>query len=100
MRRLARSLISPTIAGLIGVFAFLAILQLAVSTGVIPKVVVAKPTAMADSIPELIYKSHIITNFFITFGMTLAATAIAIMLGVPFGYLLYKNRILGEAYEG
>ena len=99
-QRLIRTLISPTIAGLLGVFAFLAVLELAVATGVVPRVVVARPTAMADSIPELIEKSHIIANFFITFGMTLAATAIAILLGVPFGYLMYKNHILGEAYEG
>ena len=100
VRKLAKTLVSPTVAGLLGVIAFLAILQIAVVTGVIPKVVVAKPTAMFDSIPELVTKSHIITNFFITFGMTLAAIAIAISLGVPFGYLMYKNRIVGEAYEG
>lgn len=91
---------SPAIAGLVGIFVLLAVLQVAVSTGVIPKVVVAQPTAMAESIPELITKSRIIENFFITFGMTLAATLIAIVLGVPLGYWMYKNHVVGEAYEG
>ena len=35
-----------------------------------------------------------------TLGQTFAATALALLAGIPFGYFLYRQRTFGEAYEG
>jgi ABC-type nitrate/sulfonate/bicarbonate transport system permease component len=93
-------LLSPAVAGLIGIVVLLAILQGLIVAGLIPKVIVAKPTDAIASIPELHEKSDLVYNFAVTFGMTFAATALAVLVGVPFGFLMFRNRVIGEAYEG
>ena len=99
-KRGLKGLITPAMAGLLGVIALLAILQGLIIVGWIPKVVVAKPTDALLAIPELFEKSNLAGNFGLTFAMTAAATALSILVGVPFGVLMYRKRLIGDAYEG
>jgi NitT/TauT family transport system permease protein len=93
-------MMSPAVAGLLGIAGLLAILQGLIAIGLIPKVVVARPTDAIAAIPELYESTGLAYNFFVTFGMTFAATVLAILVGIPFGVAMYRNRVVGEAYEG
>jgi ABC-type nitrate/sulfonate/bicarbonate transport system permease component len=95
--RLARS---PALAGLAGVVALAGILEAAIRWGWVNRQIVATPSDTLASIPLLYDEEDIVANFLVTLGMTGAAAAIAIAVGVPLGYLLYRRRVLGEAYEG
>jgi ABC-type nitrate/sulfonate/bicarbonate transport system permease component len=91
---------APAIAGLAGLVALLAVLEAAIRAGWVSRQIVARPTDAIAAIPELYEDEAILANFLVTLGMTGAAALAAIAIGVPFGYLLYRRRVLGEAYEG
>ena len=99
-RSVRRVLLSPHIAGLLILVACAAVVQYLVDAGLVPELIVARPTDAIAAIIPLEEEHNLIGNFLITFGMTAAATAIALALGIPFGWLLYRKRMLGEAYEG
>ncbi len=100
MTAVARLARSSTIVGFLGVVALLAMLDVAIRLGWVNRQVVALPSDAVLSIPALQADEHIVGAFFLTLGMTAAATLIALAVGIPFGYLLYRRRVLGEAYEG
>lgn len=91
---------SPVIAGIVGVVVLAAILEVAVIVGLVPQIVVARPSDAIAAILPLQHDMDLVGNFLITFGMTFAAIALAILVGVPLGYLLYRYEVLGVAYEG
>jgi NitT/TauT family transport system permease protein len=95
--RIARS---PAFVGFVAVVALLALLDLTIQLGWVSKQIVASPVSAVLSLPDLEADEHIAGAFFITLGMTACATLMALAIGVPFGYLLYRKRVLGEAYEG
>jgi ABC-type nitrate/sulfonate/bicarbonate transport system permease component len=97
---LARWWASPLIAGVGGVVVLAAILELAVAAGLVPPIVVARPSDAVAAIGPLHRDMDLVGNFLVTFGMTFAAIALAIAVGVPLGYLLYRREVLGVAYEG
>jgi NitT/TauT family transport system permease protein len=99
-QRKSTGLLSPAVAGLLGLIALLAILQGLIMIGWIPKVVVARPTDALAAIPELYSKGNLAGNFGITFAMTFAATILSVLVGIPFGVLMYRKRLIGDAYEG
>jgi NitT/TauT family transport system permease protein len=100
MIALARLARSSAVVGFAGVVALLAILDVAIRLGWVNRQIVALPSDAALAIPALQTDEHILSAFLITLGMTAAATIIALAIGIPFGYLLYRRRTLGEAYEG
>jgi ABC-type nitrate/sulfonate/bicarbonate transport system permease component len=91
---------APALAGLAGLAALLAALEAAIRAGWVSRQIVARPTDAIAAIPELYEDEEIVANFLVTLGMTGAAALAAIAIGVPLGYLLYRRRVLGEAYEG
>lgn len=97
---LGRIVFSPHIAGIAMLVLCGAIVQLLVDSGVVPELIVARPTDALQAIVPLQEETDLLGNFLITFGMTAAATAIALAIGIPLGWLLYRKRTLGEAYEG
>lgn len=100
IKRISRSWAGPLAAGLAGVFVLAAILELVIVLGLVPPIVVARPSDAIAAIAPLNRDMDLIGNFLVTFGMTFAAIAMAIAVGVPLGYLLYRHEILGVAYEG
>jgi ABC-type nitrate/sulfonate/bicarbonate transport system permease component len=91
---------SPLIAGIGAVVVLAAILESAVAAGLVPQIVVARPSDAIAAIWPLHRDMDLIGNFLVTFGMTFVAIALAIAVGVPLGYLLYRREVLGIAYEG
>ena len=97
MKRLLKS---PTVVGLLGLAVALAALQLAVSAGWIMELMVPRPSDAFLAFPDVNAEMDLVGNFFVTMGMTAAATGLALTVGVPFGYFLYRNAKYGIAYEG
>jgi ABC-type nitrate/sulfonate/bicarbonate transport system permease component len=102
--RLARTIghpwTSPLIVGIAAVVALAAILEGAIDIGLVPPLIVARPSDALAAIAPLNREMDLVGNFLVTFGMTFAAIALAIAVGVPLGYLLYRHEVLGFAYEG
>jgi ABC-type nitrate/sulfonate/bicarbonate transport system permease component len=100
MQALTRPWTSPLLAGIAGVIAVAVMLELAIGAGLVPPIVVARPSDAIAAIAPLQRDMDLVGNFLVTFGMTFAAIALAIAIGVPLGYLLYRQEVLGIAYEG
>ncbi len=91
---------SPVMVGLLGLVVFATTLELAVSAGLIMELVVPRPSDAILAFPEVNDEMDLVGNFLVTLGMTAAATGLALLVGIPFGYFLYRNPIFGTAYEG
>lgn len=100
VRRVRTIILSPMLAGMAGIVGFALILEGMIELGLIPELIIPRPSDAVAIIPELHDEADLIGNFFVTLGMTAASTMISIVLGVPFGYLLYRSARLGKAYEG
>lgn len=99
-RKLQRIVTSPTLAGLAGVLLLALILEFVIEVGWVPALIVSRPSEAMLAFAPLQEEMDLFGAFLTTLGMTAAATALALAVGVPFGYLMYRNRRLGLAYEG
>ena len=100
MRRVGRILRSPAAAGLVGLAVVAALVELLVAEGILSPLVFARPTRAIAAIKTLQTDEGLLWAFWITLGQTFASTLLAVLVGTPGGYLLYRRRALGEAYEG
>jgi len=91
---------SPVIVGLLGLFACALALELAVSYGFVMELVVPRPSDTILAFVPVQEEMDLIGNFFVTLGMTAAATGLAVAIGIPFGYFLFRSEKFGIAYEG
>ncbi len=91
---------NPVVAGLLGVAVLAAILELAVSSGLVMELVVPRPSDAVLAFPPVQEEMDLFGNFLVTLAMTAAATGLALLVGIPFGYFMYRNRKYGIAYEG
>ena len=91
---------SPAIVGLFGLLALAGVLELAVFVEFFPSFVVPRPSDTLMAFQPVQDDMDLIGNFFVTLGMTAAATGLALAIGIPFGYFLYRNPTYGIAYEG
>ena len=97
---MARLIRSPIIAGLLAFIVLAAIIEFAVAQGFLMALVVPRPTDAIIAFPSVQEEMDLIGNFFVTLGMTGAATFFALSVGVPFGYFMYRKERFGVAYEG
>ena len=88
------------ILGLLGVVVLATILELAVDYGLVMELIVPRPSDAIIAFPPVQEEMDLFGNFFVTLGMTAAATGLALAIGIPFGYFLYRNSKYGVAYEG
>lgn len=91
---------SPLIVGLLGLLGLALVLELAVSQGLIKDFIVPRPSDAIMAVGQVHEDMNLIGNFFVTLGMTAASTLLALLIGIPFGYFLYRNARFGVAYEG
>jgi ABC-type nitrate/sulfonate/bicarbonate transport system permease component len=91
---------SPTLLGLLGLLVLAGLLELAVFTEYFPSFVVPRPSDTLLAFQPVQADMDLVGNFFVTLGMTAAATGLALAVGIPFGYFLYRNTKYGIAYEG
>jgi ABC-type nitrate/sulfonate/bicarbonate transport system permease component len=91
---------SPMTVGLLGLLACAVVLELAVSYGFVMELIVPRPSDAVLAFQPVQAEMDLVGNFFVTLGMTAAATGLALAIGIPFGYFLYRNQRFGIAYEG
>lgn len=99
-KRIIGAVRSPHIAGIAAIFAFAVVLEGMISAGWVNQLIVAKPSDTVLSVMPLHQEANLVHNFLVTLGMTGAATGIALAIGIPIGWLLYRREVLGQAYEG
>jgi len=91
--------LSPTLAGLGVVLGLALALQAAIAAGWVSGFIVSRPSQIVAAFGELAREDSLGSAFLLTFGATFAAAALAALIGIPFGYLLYRLPLLGRAYE-
>ncbi len=75
------------------------LLQAAIAAGWVSGFTISPPTQIVVAFGELAREDSLASAFLRTFSATFAAAALAALVGIPFGYLLYRLPLLGRAYE-
>jgi NitT/TauT family transport system permease protein len=88
----------PILAGLAGLIFFSAVIEAAVRAGWVSPLVVAPPSALPAAFGRMWDEGFIVHPVAVTLAQAFAATGAAAALGIPWGYLLWRRPILGEAY--
>ncbi len=101
-RRLAASLglDGAALFGLSTVVAVLLLVELLVRTGVVSSLIIARPSEAIGAVFESETLAKLWQATRITFSMVLAAMLAEVAIAVPVGYLLYRYKDFGKAYEG
>jgi len=97
MRFLSRR-VAPLV-GLACVLLLIGLLQAAIVTGLMDAYTVPLPTDVLASLPRLVGEEHVVRRFGVTAAETLAAGALAMLVGVAIGTLLYRSPRLRRAFE-
>ncbi|MEC7490627.1 MAG: ABC transporter permease subunit [Pseudomonadota bacterium] len=97
MRKLHKT---PVVVGLLGLLLSALLLELLVDAGWIMELVIPRPSDTILAFPDVQADMDLFGNFLVTLGMTAASTFLALAIGIPFGYFLYRNTRFGIAYEG
>ncbi|MEK9683072.1 MAG: ABC transporter permease subunit [Rhodospirillaceae bacterium] len=91
---------TPALVGLLGLALCAVLVEFSVDKGWIMELVVPRPSDTILAFPSVQTDMDLIGNFFVTLSMTAGATLLALVIGVPFGYFLYRRTNFGIAYEG
>jgi NitT/TauT family transport system permease protein len=90
--------LKPWAAGLIGVGVLAALVEAAVRLGWVSAFVVAPPSSLPQAFIRLWAEGFVAGPVAITLAQAFAATVAATAIGIPWGYLLWRKPVLGEAY--
>ena len=90
--------LTRTLSILFGVGA-MALLQGAVAMEWLSAYIVPTPVDMIATVPTLFRNEQLLEKFLLTFGITLSAASLSVIIGVPMGWALYRFPVLGQAYE-
>lgn len=91
--------VGPAFAGLILGIVLVGLVETIVWLGIVPAFVLPAPSTIVAHVPSLFIDENIAVMFCITFGIIFIATGFCAVVGVPAGWLLYRYRAFGEAYE-
>jgi len=86
------------LAGIAGVADLAIVLEAAVRAGWVNALVIAPPSALPDAFVRLWDEGLVAGPVGITLAQAFAATLAAAAVGIPWGYLLWRKPVLGEAY--
>jgi NitT/TauT family transport system permease protein len=90
--------VKPAAAGLAG-FAMLGLcIELAVRAGWVSGLVIAPPSALPAAFAKMWAEGFVLQPVGVTLAQAFAATAAAAVIGVPWGYWLWRKPLLGQAY--
>ena len=85
---------------LLGTVAALGLLwQGAAGVGWVDTATVPPPDEILASLPQLVTEEDLLRRFVTTFLEAFAAASLAMIVGVPLGFLLHRSRIAGAAFE-
>ena len=91
-------LIGPAF-GVLCMVAMLVLLQQAIDAGLVDAYIVPLPTDMLAALPRLVAEEHVVRRFAITFGETLSAGLLALIVGVAVGMALQHWPRMRRAFE-
>lgn len=85
--------------GIACLLALLALVELLIRNGFINPFIVPLPTDIALSFERIFTEEHVFSRFMLTFGEAMAATLMLSVVGIAFGALLHRVRIVRLATE-
>ena len=91
--------LATTLAGLAGVAAVAVALEVTIRAGWISPLIIAPPSSLARAFAKLWGEGFVLQPFALTIGQAFAATAAAALVGIPWGFWLWRRPELGRAYE-
>jgi ABC-type nitrate/sulfonate/bicarbonate transport system permease component len=86
------------LAGVAGLAIFAIVLEAVVRAGWISPLVVAPPSALPAAFVRMWDEGFILHPVGVTLAQAFTATVAAALIGIPWGYLLWRKPLLGEAY--
>ncbi|MEE8397229.1 MAG: ABC transporter permease subunit [bacterium] len=89
----------PTLVGLAGLCLLALVFEALVALGAVSPLTLSRPSSMVLAIGDLVREESLIRAMLTTFGQTFAAILIASAVGMPLGFLLYRFRTFGVAYD-
>jgi NitT/TauT family transport system permease protein len=98
-RLLSARRIGPPLVGLATAAVAVLVLEALIRHGVVNRFIVPPPSEILGSFAMLIEDEDLLHRFAVTSLETLAAAALATLLGIPLGWLLYRYRLLRAAFE-
>lgn len=96
----ASALWGPGTASLMVLLFLGLILEVLVTSGIADPSIVAAPSEMLMSLERLFTEDDLGTAFLITLAQALSATLLAMLIGLPLGWTLFRYDVLGRAYRG
>jgi NitT/TauT family transport system permease protein len=90
---------SPLLAGLAVLLIFGLAVEGVVALRWVSPLIIPRPSDVIVAAVVMTSEGDLLPAFLATLAVTIVAGGLAIVLGVPIGYLLYRNGILGRAYE-
>jgi NitT/TauT family transport system permease protein len=90
---------ATTVAGLAGLAAVAAVLEGVIGVGWISALIIAPPSSLPRAFQHLWEEGMLVEPFLITLAQAFAATLLSALAGIPWGVLLWRKPVLGEAYE-
>jgi ABC-type nitrate/sulfonate/bicarbonate transport system permease component len=96
---LARSRTAPVLLGLGTLAAFIALVQVLISAGLLNKFIVPPPWEVALAFERVILEEDIVGRFMLTMKECVSAAALLAVFGISIGTLLYKVDVLRRATE-
>lgn len=100
VKRRLDSLLTPQVAGLLLLLVLALIIEGLVRFAIISPGIIAKPSDAIMGLFTLQKKADLFGAFQITAAVTITAIALELLVAVPFGYFLFRNRAFGLAYTG
>ncbi len=94
-----RTSIKALLVGLVALAILFAMAETAVESGWVSPFVLAPPSQIWVAAIELALEEKLSQAFLATIGVTLLAIALAIVIGLPCGWLLWCHAHYGRAYE-
>ncbi len=90
---------AAALAGLAGVTVAAALLEAVIRAGWISPLIIAPPSSLPGAFAKLWREGFVLRPFALTIAQAFAATALAALAGIPWGYWLWRRPALGAAYE-
>ena len=90
---------SAPLVGLLVIVALVALLQLAITVGLVDAYTVPLPSDVLAAVPRLFTEEHVATRFAITAGETLGAGLLALVFGLGIGLVLHRWPRMRAAFE-
>jgi ABC-type nitrate/sulfonate/bicarbonate transport system permease component len=98
-RVLLRQQVVPIAFGIVCLLAFVALVEVLIKAGLINSFIVPLPSEVVLSFKRIMVEEHVLPRFLLTCGEALAASLMLSVVGIAFGVLLHRQRLVRLATE-